>query len=938
MADGTLQGGVSKKARKPVTAKATACDSCYRLKRRCDTKLPICSLCKRTGNECTYIRRFISPSLIQRKQRSEKEDEEYKRALEQRLESMERTVRSLLMGMSGGSVMPSPSSGAGGALHSPNQFFAGPAEPNLPSPQPTPLTANSTQRPGTFADNLELAYRPYEMYPPGMDVPAPFAAEDEQLLAQAFPLYNASPRSGYGSSPTPASGASPGNTSSASPSPALVNQSSCPDNASAQDGNDSVNNAWIDMVEAAFSNIHLHSQRLSTPEDPGVDDNDDVSESTDSPSDLAGHIGIQTFRTEGGRSKYFAGTVIVNKIPLTFAEGELEFYVDIFFELNMRMPLGFLHEGAIRADILSSPTGLSSCPALVFTMCSVASATGRVSDGSRWPMPGYAPSLDLQKSEEFFSAALAALDYDKPSVEMCQTLLILVVYTSFISTSKTSYGWLITGMATRLVPLLKLDVDPDVLEAQSKRRWTTLEKETRRRVFNFAVSVDMMSMIFKERSSRLWHSRLAVKPPSNIRLWRSIDAKTGEPTLDPASDEPDMTHHAVDLIHIMCRVVDYYVGRGSFMGNDLKVASFLLTAGNEADKAKGEESGSEVPRLKFEDLSGSVETEGEGVVTLTSALEQPFVHDWTCSDKSEKSPMPMPSDLLAASHDLTGPAPDLLEKIPWRYLGAPDEFDEDFVKLDNDLRTWRASLPEWMSSLEGYEVFTIGSNYFGENGIPNYILVKVFLYSEACTLTLHRPRMVHAVAEMVRYRADHHPGSSYTPNVHVSSELRSTISELIPHLPPTLNPLYLDSLRACSEASRAVTKFLRKRFRIVGPNPHGDNVMMPAAFHFGIGEARAILEAALHHLVVYTLLRDERGVFQASGRHALESFLETNPTLALEEVAVARRILVNISQKWPSVLFMVQMLDRLATEVGISELPEIAVEIWGDEEHPKPRV
>ncbi|KAI8850333.1 hypothetical protein BC829DRAFT_488868 [Chytridium lagenaria] len=808
----TATGGVAKKPRKPVVPKATACDTCYRLKRKCDTKLPICGLCRRTTAECTYIRRFVSPSLIQRKQKSERDDDLYSKALEQRLEAMEKTIRTLLSGLKSSHTPPcsNPSTPPNTQLPA---TIENSASFSVPSSQPR----------GTFVDNFEMAYKPYEMYPKGMEEPAPFTSEEDTILASAFPFFKKSP--------------------SATPLPfhqaqEILTECYEPLRTDSHEGSH-VTNEWVDLMEAAFDTQMGSKDQMLADGSIGLEEMDPITgEILDYEAPK-----VQVFPLPTSQSKYFAGTIVVNGNHLVLADGDLDADLEVFFELNRKMPLAFLNEDTIRNDILNSATGLSSCPAMVLTICSVAAASGESPDGSRWPYPGYATLPEQARSEEFFSAAVAALDFDRPSVEMCQTLLILVIYCGFISNNKAGLGWLLGGMAMRLIPHLRLNVDPDILEIESRRKWTTLEKETRRRVFYLAMVIDMMDMIFRERSTGMWKRKSSVKTPMSMRMWHSIDFATGEPTAHSSHNDPDLMTHAIELMEIICKVVAHHVGKDDH------------------------------------------------------CIESHF-----CASQMVDT---VPSDMMMSDEEV---------------------FDPDFALLDHDLSTWQKSLPEWMQSMDSYSQFSMGANYAG-GGIPSYVLIKIFLYSNACTLTLHRPRMVKAVTAIIRYRKTYRHNTSLFPQSsfsHTTNTSDASFFHVLSILPPNLNPHYLKSFQSCSEASRSIIQFLSKKFEIVDPNPIASG-MQPAAVFSELAKQELFMK------LDYIILFDE-GTGKREERSAtpLETFLEMDIEAAKLGLAIARRILGNIAERWKAVEFMCQMLDRLAIGVGVGELPVIPLSFLGE--------
>jgi hypothetical protein len=145
-------------------------------------------------------------------------------------------------------------------------------------------------------------------------------------------------------------------------------------------------------------------------------------------------------------------------------------------------------------------------PSLILSMCAIGSLCGQSPDGSFWPHQKLQSSLNsanplqsssIAQAEHLFSSSLKTLDFERPSVGMCQALLVLAFYTSILtSTHRDKQGGILGGVAVRMVPLLKLDKDPDDIErmeeenknagrlrAGFKKKWTWLDKEIRRRLF-----------------------------------------------------------------------------------------------------------------------------------------------------------------------------------------------------------------------------------------------------------------------------------------------------------------------------------------------------------------------------------------------------------------------------------------------------------------------
>ncbi|KAJ3206618.1 hypothetical protein HDU67_008042 [Dinochytrium kinnereticum] len=255
-------------------------------------------------------------------------------------------------------------------------------------------------------------------------------------------------------------------------------------------------------------------------------------------------------------------------------------------------------------------------------------------------------------------------------------------------------------------------------------------------------------------------------------------------------DGPDIVTHAVELMELICRVVEYHVTNGT---PHIASSQMGVLPGGEGVGGEGPPPTSD-PGVKEKE-------EEEGVtideVSLTTALSKPFLHDWTYAH----------AGAIAPSTPLSPP--------PSHPTDDKDLFDPDFVLLDTALQTWRANLPPWMQRTETYTKFTIGPN-FSQTPTPSHMLIKVVLYSHACTLTLHRPRTLKAVASITSGR--------------------------------DLHPAYMTSFHQSTRASREIISVLTRLVEIVGPSPAmaaGPNF---AAAFFDIGEARAILEAGCMHV------------------------------------------------------------------------------------------
>ncbi|KAJ3195750.1 hypothetical protein HDU67_004240, partial [Dinochytrium kinnereticum] len=202
---------------------------------------------------------------------------------------------------------------------------------------------------------------------------------------------------------------------------------------------------------------------------------------------------------------------------------------------------------------------------LILAMCALAAASGPSADGSRWPYHSFVDAAAVARSDDILAAALASLDIEQPSIDSCQALTIMVWHCAIVAPLRLSQEWLLAGMALRMVTLLKLDIDPDQLEAEDPtgRKWTWLEKETRRRLFALMRAIDQVDLIFREVSFGLWKRKTNVKPPSTLVMWLSVDLDTEESMLDPRSLPPfDAGLMCLRIADICCRITEFNLARG----------------------------------------------------------------------------------------------------------------------------------------------------------------------------------------------------------------------------------------------------------------------------------------------------------------------------------------------------------------------------------------
>ncbi|KAJ3095545.1 hypothetical protein HDU96_001134, partial [Phlyctochytrium bullatum] len=479
---------------KKTKKKATACDACYRLRRKCDSATPACGPCAKTKSTCTYIRRFVSPSLIQRKAR--KDGGSYAQQLEQRLASMETIVRGVLTNIA---QEAANTNGESSGKKSPVSSIA--SQVNViatPKPPPQPMTTSSFP---TFQSTPESW-----MQPPSCS-PNDFAFKfEESLLDSAFPFFTPNPLS------TPNAGLS---TSSHAPfAPYHSQQTAHP---SSPMGN------LVDLMEQAFDTQLSFKKEEDAPTGLGL---------TKSPS--VGPIW-------GSESPESEGTPPVN---FHVTADEQDRLLKIFFsQVNATLPMQFIHEGVFYHELSNN---IDPCPALLLAMCAIARAAGPsfAFDGSFWPHIGYepheAPSQeegaktpdDVAETEHIFTAAIAALDFDHPSLKMCQALFLMI-------------------------SMLRLDVDPDTLEAKGEK-FTWYQKELRRRLFAMALTIDIFDIILRERCSGLWRRPSDVKLPQVFHVWSQIEPATGNLLVaEPADQDLGLQYYTFSLTQLLARILDY---------------------------------------------------------------------------------------------------------------------------------------------------------------------------------------------------------------------------------------------------------------------------------------------------------------------------------------------------------------------------------------------
>ncbi|KAJ3192992.1 hypothetical protein HK101_005610 [Irineochytrium annulatum] len=246
-------------------------------------------------------------------------------------------------------------------------------------------------------------------------------------------------------------------------------------------------------------------------------------------------------------------------------DDQRDFLLQIFFDYCLRIPFATIHEASFWSRLRSNhpPSQI-----LITAMCALASACGPAADGSRWPYTTHFLQESASRCEALLHSAVTMICFEQPSIEICQALVLLAWTYSFVHENRPSQEWLLLGLTKKMVRLLKLDVDPDVLEAQeaSQRRWT-------------CCYLDETDLITRETSAGIWKHKYLVKPISTLARWLSVDVPTGEPT---APDVPDATYPALAIHNIRCRIAELNHHYGTSFRSLIK--SFNLTV-NSSDGA-----------------------------------------------------------------------------------------------------------------------------------------------------------------------------------------------------------------------------------------------------------------------------------------------------------------------------------------------------------------
>ncbi|KAJ3143118.1 hypothetical protein HK101_003237, partial [Irineochytrium annulatum] len=365
--------------------------------------------------------------------------------------------------------------------------------------------------------------------------------------------------------------------------------------------------------------------------------------------------------------------------------------IDIYFDvskraINYNIPYPFIHEADFKHRLRSSrpPKQVTT-----LTMCALVASCGSSPDGARWPYFGLATAEEAARSEEIFDAAMARIDFEEIGVEVVQALIVADWFCSVAGQSRFSQEWLLSGMAMRMALLLKLNVDPDILEAEDpyNRRWTWLQKETRRRVYSLLYVTKFCSASF--------HPQL---PAPNL-IWWNADPVTGEPPTDSAiipNPHFDYSTGCLLAMNVASRIVAHNMASGVIYASTIKNPSTDPSTANPL----------------------------------------------TVPDASSSSTNPTTLPPTATSIPTATSAHDALK-------GATAEF----TLLAADVRSLNASLdPDWsMSAIENTEVFSMYYDSPPRpRGTPMYWIVLVQLWLNASRILLHRPRVMRELARLVR--------------------------------------------------------------------------------------------------------------------------------------------------------------------------------------------
>ncbi|KAJ3195032.1 hypothetical protein HK101_001294 [Irineochytrium annulatum] len=566
--------------------------------------------------------------------------------------------------------------------------------------------------------------------------------------------------------------------------------------------------------------------------------------------------------------------------PTVSSVEDRDHLIDVYFDIvqraiHYRSPFPIVHEAEFRHRMRS---GNPPKHVLVLAICALVTFCGSAPDGSRWPIFGLARPEAVTKSEELFEAFLGRINFEAVGVEVIQALIV--------------------GKAL----LIKLNIDPDILEAEDPtgRRWTWLEKETRRRLYAMLVVMDDIDMILRESCFGLNQLENSVKPTAPNHVWHSADPKTGEPTVDPSNYPPvDFSRTSQFAMSMAARIVGFNISSGVVYSSSLR---------HQADSNNAN---------PFNVTDGQTQRVG-GKSTHAQAV-------------------------AAAGGAVVAVEP----------ARASPEAEFHLIAADLD-RFVSALPPEW--SMEALEASSAFSMYYDSpprpSDVPMYWIVLTQMWKNAAIVMLHRPRLIRGLARVVR--AEENAGATAaatggmpTPpsgsgvDVGVGGLKLDTTTTFWGAVQTRLTSAdgWIDSFKECMRASVAVTGVMRKRVSFVGPSfLPAPGIVVPVAAICTMTETRPVLEAGLHHLMMAVLLEDIGGgrVKRKDGVDgiprmptSLAGFFQSaagGPAalgVAREGLAIALWVLKGIASRNERATAQYLMLKRLVDGCGIVGLEDI---------------
>ncbi|KAJ3130016.1 hypothetical protein HK098_006728 [Nowakowskiella sp. JEL0407] len=150
-------------------------------------------------------------------------------------------------------------------------------------------------------------------------------------------------------------------------------------------------------------------------------------------------------------------------LPLEVVQDALQ---NFFTHVNS-WPTRFMHERSFMSSWTRQPREL------VYSLCSM---------GARFS-PKYL-MLNLREKVpgvKFYEQAEKLVNIVEPNFETLLTIIYLCIFSADIEKFKAT--WVYSSLITTMLPMLKLNVDPEELEKRYGHRWTVIEKDMRRRVW-----------------------------------------------------------------------------------------------------------------------------------------------------------------------------------------------------------------------------------------------------------------------------------------------------------------------------------------------------------------------------------------------------------------------------------------------------------------------